>query len=187
MSQYNGTFMLVGGLQAPLYYVNPGLLNVQIPFELAPNRQYSILVSSNGALTVPQTIDVVGLQPGMAAYADGSVIAQHFPSYSLVNAASPAAPGESLVIYLVGMGPTNPSVASGNPTPLQSVPAMTQANGNGGWSARQCLICGTDAHRDWTLSDKLHGPGERKIGKLESGGHAKWGTGEYDDAAGRER
>ncbi len=126
VSQYNGTFMLVGGLQAPLYYVNPGLLNVQIPFELAPNRQYSILVSSNGALTVPQTIDVVGLQPGMAAYADGSVIAQHFPSYSLVNAASPAAPGESLVIYLVGMGPTNPSVASGNPTPLQSVPAITQ-------------------------------------------------------------
>ena len=126
-TQFNGTFMLVGGLLTPLFYISPGLVNVQIPFELAPNRQYPIVVSSNGALTVPQTIDVVTMQPGVLySIGSGAVIAQHSADYSLVTAASPAKPGENLIIYLTGMGPTNPSVASGNPTPLQSVLATTQ-------------------------------------------------------------
>jgi len=126
VNQFNGTFMLVGPVQVPLFYVSSGLINVQIPVELAPN-QYSAIVSANGALTLPETVTLVPLQPGMAAEPDGTVIAQHvLDNYSLVTAAHPAAPGEALVIYLAGMGATNPVVASGNPTPSQLVPANVQ-------------------------------------------------------------
>ena len=110
------TFMLAGGLSAPLYYLSSGQLNVQLPNELAPNQQYAVIVSSNNALTLPDIIDVVPAQPGVAATGDGHVIAQHI-DYSLVNSSSPAHPGEYITIYLVGMGATSPSVPTGAPAP----------------------------------------------------------------------
>lgn len=125
VNQFDGTFMLVGDIQLPLFYISPTQLDVQIPVELAPNR-YSAIVSANGALTLPETITLVPLQPGMAANPDGTVIAQHTADFSLVTAAHPAAPGESIVIYLAGMGATNPVVAEGTPTPSQLVPVDVQ-------------------------------------------------------------
>ncbi len=113
---FNGTQMLVGGLAAPLFYLSTGQLDVQVPAELAPNQQYMAVVSANGALTLPVQIDTVPLEPGVAAYADGHVIAQH-ADYTLINATSPAKPGEVIIIYLLGMGPTNPPVASGAAAP----------------------------------------------------------------------
>jgi uncharacterized protein (TIGR03437 family) len=115
---YNGTSVLVGGFAAPLYYLSNGQLNVQIPSELVPDQSYPIIVSVNGALTVPDIIDIVPATPGGAAYADGHVIAQH-PDFSLVTAEHPAKPGEYLVMYLAvaGLGETNPAVPSGMPAP----------------------------------------------------------------------
>jgi uncharacterized protein (TIGR03437 family) len=121
---FGGTFMLIGGISAPLYYLSSGQLNVQIPSELAPNQQYATIVSANGALTLPDQIDVVPAVPGVAATADGHVIAQHGLDYSLVDAGHPAKPGEYLIIYLAGMGATNPGVASGAISPL--APATMQ-------------------------------------------------------------
>jgi uncharacterized protein (TIGR03437 family) len=126
VNAFNGTFLLIGAIQAPLYYVSPGLLDVQIPAELAPNQQYAAVLSANGALSLPETITLVPEQPGMAANADGTVIAQHAVDYSLVTAAHPAKPGEPLIIYLAGMGATNPPVASGAVTPSALVPTIVQ-------------------------------------------------------------
>jgi uncharacterized protein (TIGR03437 family) len=50
---------------------------------------------------------------------------------SLVNAASPAKGGEQIVIYCTGLGPTNPSFATGAPATAnnQTVNAVTVAIG----------------------------------------------------------
>ncbi len=114
---FNGTTVLVGGLSAPLFYLSNGQLDVQIPSELAPNQQYPILVTANGAVTLPDQLDIVALQPTVDAGTDGTLVAQHGADYSLVTSSSPAKPGELLVIYLLGMGPTNPAVASGTAAP----------------------------------------------------------------------
>jgi uncharacterized protein (TIGR03437 family) len=121
---FNGTFMLIGGFSAPLYYLSNGQLDVQIPSELAPNQQYATIVSANGALTLPDQIDVVPAVPGVVASSDGQIVAQHGLDYSLVNTGHPAKPGEYLIIYLAGMGATNPGVASGAVSPL--APATLQ-------------------------------------------------------------
>jgi uncharacterized protein (TIGR03437 family) len=115
-TSYKGTTVLIGGYQAPLYFVSPNQLNAQIPSELQPNRQYAIVASANGALTLPQNIDVVSQTPGVAAYSDGTLIAQH-TNFDLVDAQHPAVRGEYLIMYLVGLGATDPSVASGTPSP----------------------------------------------------------------------
>jgi uncharacterized protein (TIGR03437 family) len=113
---FNGTDLRIGGSDAPLYYVSPGQLTAQIPAELAGNRQYAVVGIINGALTLPDTIDVAPFSPGVAALADGTLIAQH-GDFSLVTDQNPAHRGEALVMYLVGMGLTNPSVPSGKPAP----------------------------------------------------------------------
>ena len=115
-TQSNGTFVLAGGYSAPLFYLSDGQLDVQIPSDLSPTQQYMIVVSSGGALTLPDQIDLVTLQPGISAFADGHIIAQHVDG-TLIDAAHPAKPGEAIVTYGLAMGPTNPSVPSGAPSP----------------------------------------------------------------------
>jgi uncharacterized protein (TIGR03437 family) len=112
----NGTSVMVGGIAAPLYYVGPGQIDAQIPFELSGAGEYDVVISVNGALTGPQTIQMSPAIPGLAVYNDGSVIAQHQDG-SLINRMSPAVPGEYAVLYLAGMGATDNPVATGFGSP----------------------------------------------------------------------
>lgn len=114
---FNGTSVLIGGIQAPLYYVSPAQINAQIPFELAPGSQYDVLISANGALTNPQPIQLTATTPGLAAFSDGTLIAQHNTDGSVVSSTSPARGGEYLIAYLAGMGDTNVTVPSGTASP----------------------------------------------------------------------
>jgi uncharacterized protein (TIGR03437 family) len=113
---FNGTSVIVGGMQAPLYYVSPTQINAQIPFELQPGNQYDVLVSANGALTNSQPIQLSAATPGLAAFANGTLIAQHSDG-SLVSQTSPAMGGEYLVAYLAGLGDTTVPVVSGAASP----------------------------------------------------------------------
>jgi len=121
----DGTYMLVGQSQAPLYFVSSTVMAVEIPFELTSPQQAAAVASVNGALSNVITVTVVPFQPGIAVRSDATAEAQHL-DYSLITAASPAKPGETVIIYLAGMGATNPSVASGVPTPSQLVPTVIQ-------------------------------------------------------------
>jgi len=117
-SNVSGTTVIIGGVAAPLYYLSDGQLNAQLPLELAAGRQYQVLVSANGAITTPDSINIEPATPGVAALADGVVIAQHADS-SYVTAASPAHPGEILTIYLAGMGLTDVPVMTGQQSPSE--------------------------------------------------------------------
>lgn len=126
-TQFQDTQLVIGGFIAPLYFLKSTQLNVQIPAELAALQQYPAVAVVNGALSLPVQVSVVPVAPGVAANPDGSVIAQD-TNFAAVDAASPAHPGEAIVIYLVGMGATNPPVASGQPAPgLQSGDTLAQA------------------------------------------------------------
>jgi uncharacterized protein (TIGR03437 family) len=112
-----GTSVFLGRNQAPLYFVSPGQLDVQIPAELNQPSQAVAVVSANGALTVPVTVTLNPLSPGIAAFhPDEHIIGQH-ADFSLIDATHPAKPSEIILMYLVGLGDTNPKVASGQPAP----------------------------------------------------------------------
>lgn len=112
-----GTSVIIGGLQAPLYFVSPGQVNAQIPFELTPGQPYQVIVSNNGALTTPETIQSTAVTPGVASLPSGYANAQHAADSSPITDASSAKPGEFIVIYLAGMGATTVPVASGAGSP----------------------------------------------------------------------
>lgn len=115
-TQLGGTSVVIGGVAAPLYYVSPGQINAQIPFELTPGNQYQVIVSANGALSTPDTLQLTTVSPGVAAFANGLIIAQHLDG-TLVSDTLPAKPGEYIIFYLAGLGSTDNPVASGVASP----------------------------------------------------------------------
>jgi uncharacterized protein (TIGR03437 family) len=123
MTSLGGTSVIIGGIEAPLYYVSPGQINAQVPFELTAGQPYEVIVNANGALTAPQTIQSATVTPGIAEYTSGYAIAQHAATFGLITDASPAMPGEYVVVYLSGMGPTTVPVASGTASPSSPLDA----------------------------------------------------------------
>lgn len=113
---FQNTTVQVAGLGAPLYFVSNGQLDAQLPAELLPNASYPLVVANNNAISVPQLVTITDVSPGVAASADGQMIAQH-ADFTYVTAANPATPGEVLIMYLVGLGATNPAVKSGSAAP----------------------------------------------------------------------
>jgi uncharacterized protein (TIGR03437 family) len=107
---FNNTTVVMGGTTIPLFYLSPGQINVQLPFEFAPNREYAYVVTHANAFSMPQSVVFSAVQPGLL------VVGQKLDG-SLVSAESPARPGEYLQLYLLGMGVTNPAVASGEASP----------------------------------------------------------------------
>ena len=113
---FQSTTVQVAGLGAPLYYVSDGQVNAQLPAELLPNATYALVVTNNNAISVPEMVTVTDVSPGVAANPDQTMIAQH-GDFSYVTAANPAKPGEVLIMYLTGLGATNPAVKSGAAAP----------------------------------------------------------------------
>jgi uncharacterized protein (TIGR03437 family) len=111
-----GVSVAIGGTDAPLYYSSTGQINAQVPVELSANQQYQVVVKVNGLYSNPETINTAAAQPGLAVLADNSVIAQDV-NYNLITANHPAHAGDVIILYLTGMGATNPLVPSGVPAP----------------------------------------------------------------------
>jgi len=113
-STLNGVTVLVNNKQAPLYFVSPGQINALVPYSTQGTTAtivvQNVSVNSN-TVTVPlaptapgvYSLDYSGSGPGAILHAD----------YGLVNTSRPAAPGETVLIYLTGMGAVNPPIGDG--------------------------------------------------------------------------
>lgn len=106
-----GTSVRIGNVDAPLYFVSPGQINAQLPFESQPGDTVSIVVNSNGRLTSPQLYQISPAQPGIFKTAtDAAVLDENF---QLVTAENPAHIGRVIQIFAAGLGFTDPPVDTG--------------------------------------------------------------------------
>ena len=114
-----------GGLSLPghLYFVSPGQINVQVPWEFQGQTSVSMKVSVTGNESYLQS----SVYPvPLATYCpdfferSGIVAAVDFNSGTVVSATAPVARGDVVELYVNGLGPvTNQSsVISGQPSPL---------------------------------------------------------------------
>jgi uncharacterized protein (TIGR03437 family) len=110
-----GVSVAINGVNAPIYYVSPTQINVQVPFTTALGVA-DIKVSRSGAGTSNRvTVYVNRTAPGVFAVPAtglGYAAALH-ANFNLITPQSPAAPGETILVYLTGLGRTNPQIASG--------------------------------------------------------------------------
>jgi uncharacterized protein (TIGR03437 family) len=131
----DGTQVTIAGINAPIYSVDPGQINVEIPVELAPNVAYPVVVMVNGAVSAADTILINAVAPGIAVNADGTVAATHMDG-TPVTGDNPALPGETVFLSGSGFGVTSPAVATNSPAPAAEpfarpvIPVTVTVDGN---------------------------------------------------------
>jgi uncharacterized protein (TIGR03437 family) len=124
--ELNNARVYVGGQTAPMFYASDSQINFQIPPNLVAGPVTIRVAVDGNTLSGPEiTVALVDAAPALFPLPPDDVyaIAQH-ADYSLVTADSPAHAGDIVVIYLTGLGRTNPDVASGEIPPLIELPLL---------------------------------------------------------------
>jgi uncharacterized protein (TIGR03437 family) len=129
-----GATVTVNGETAPLYFSSYGQINFQIPTD-TPTGTALVQVATEvqnpmtplGLAGNTVTVNVVARAPRLLLLTDGyGAIEDASQGYSLPVPASlvfpgftsqPAHRGDVLTIFAIGLGPTNPAVAAGQPAP----------------------------------------------------------------------
>jgi uncharacterized protein (TIGR03437 family) len=99
-------------IPAPLYFVSPGQINFQIPFEVQrPNISVSVFTPQGTSNAI--SINLYPMAPGLFSQtADGKGMALVFdPNFNLLTATPKL--GSTAVFYAAGLGATTPAATSG--------------------------------------------------------------------------
>jgi uncharacterized protein (TIGR03437 family) len=108
-TQVDSTTVVVGGIPSPLFYVAPGMIKAQLPWEIQPGE--TTIIVANGGRKVTQTIQVSPVSP--AIFTEDAVHAAAFNQDGSSNITTPAAPGSIVGVYATGLGSVVPAVATG--------------------------------------------------------------------------
>jgi uncharacterized protein (TIGR03437 family) len=121
----DGVSVTVAGKPAYVYFISPAQIDILTPPN-TPTGSVTVQVTSNGATSAAFAVKAQALAPSFFNLDGGPyVAAQHGADNSFVGPASfsapgypftPAKPGETVVIYANGLGPTSTDVIGGSET-----------------------------------------------------------------------
>jgi uncharacterized protein (TIGR03437 family) len=111
--------VMINGIAAPIYYVAPTQVSAIVPYEITSAVvQVQVVTDGNPSNTVTSFLNTTsagvfsqsqdGLGYGAVEHQDGS----------LVTATNPAQAGETVSVYLTGLGSVNPGIADGAAGPV---------------------------------------------------------------------
>jgi len=100
--------VLVNGRAAPLYFSTYGQIAFQVPLETAVGTA-QVQVQRDGLSGNTVSLQVAARAPRILVITN--------PDGSLPSSAHPAKAGDTLVIWAIGLGPTNPAVGTNVPAP----------------------------------------------------------------------
>ncbi len=110
-----GISAYVNGVPAPLYYVSPGQLNVQIPYETQPGSA-TLEVDTPYQIATTQ-FQVAKTAPGIFVFGDGSI-----------NPNNSGGRGQVYIMFITGDGQVTPSVKTGStPSTTNAIPKPVAA------------------------------------------------------------
>ena len=107
----DGTQVTVNRTQAPVEFIQPSQVNIQMPDDVAVGP-VQVVVTTQGGASNSFTVNIATFAPGLFTANAPYIVAQHADS-SYVTTASPAIPGEVIILWGTGFGPANPSVPTG--------------------------------------------------------------------------
>lgn len=126
-----GVSVSMGGTPAYIEYVSPGQINILAP-NLSAGRT-SIAVTTPAGTSQPYSIASAAVQPAFFTW--GSYVVATDPNYHAVvkngtisgPPTTPAQPGETIILWGTGFGPTTPAAPTGQEVPpnLYSVNGVT--------------------------------------------------------------
>ncbi len=106
-----GVQVSIGGRMAPLFMVAASSIMAQVPFEVTAGQQ-PVIVASGTSASAAFNVTVAATAPAWFSDSSGAMVFKA-ADYSLVGAANPAQPTETLLIYATGLGQTTPQIATG--------------------------------------------------------------------------
>jgi uncharacterized protein (TIGR03437 family) len=115
-----GSSVQIAGRTAPLVFVSPGQVNLQVPWELAGAHQASIAATVGGQLSSPQTVSLAAFAPGIFTLdqqgtGQGAVLIA--PTGVLAGPQSsggqPVGRGDYISIFCTGLGAVSNRPATG--------------------------------------------------------------------------
>jgi sugar lactone lactonase YvrE len=103
-----GVSVTINGVSAPLLFVSPGQINLQIPYE-TPTGTVNVVVNNNGVISNSFVLSIVSVAPALSPPGVQNV------SGSTNSAANPATASSFVIAYFTGFGVLSPAVADGAP------------------------------------------------------------------------
>jgi uncharacterized protein (TIGR03437 family) len=104
----SGSEVMVNGRDAPLYFSSYGQIAFQVPMETALGTA-QVQVERDNLVGDIISVQVVDRAPRILVITN--------PDGSVPSSAHPAKAGDTLVIWAIGLGPTNPAVGTNVPAP----------------------------------------------------------------------
>lgn len=106
------------GTPAPVYAVSPTQISAVVPYS-ATGSSATVVVTVNGTKSNAVTVPMSPTAPGVFSIpnnglGDGAIL---HADYSVVSQANPAVAGETVQVFLTGLGAVNPSVQDGAAAP----------------------------------------------------------------------
>ncbi|HKW96822.1 MAG TPA: S8 family serine peptidase [Bryobacteraceae bacterium] len=120
------------GISVPghIFFVTPGQVDVQIPWELQGQTSASMKVSVDGSESAVYTVPLADSSPAAFEIHDlagsGTVAAALDSSFKIISSANPAKRTQSISLYVNGLGAVTNQPVSGDPTPAKPF-AVTRA------------------------------------------------------------
>lgn len=127
-TQINGVQVLINGNPVPVYVVSANQISALVPFVIGSSIA-AIQVMNNGAASNVVTEFVNLTAPGVFTEPSGGIgyaAALHADS-SLVTTGSPAHAGETVAMFVAGLGTVNPTIADGTPGPTNPLSNATNS------------------------------------------------------------
>jgi uncharacterized protein (TIGR03437 family) len=115
-----GTTVTIDNIPAPLYYVSPTQLNIQIPYGVATSAAATLRVNNNGE-SVFYNLNLIAAAPAIFSTnaqgtGQGAILNT---AYQLVDSSHPATAGSTyLQIYCMGLGAVSNQPVSGAASPV---------------------------------------------------------------------
>lgn len=122
-----GVQVLINQVPAPIYYVSPTQVSVIVPYITTPQSVAQIQVINNGANSNVVTQFTSDTSAGVFTNpADGiGIAASERPDYSVISESNPAEIGDTISVYLAGMGAVSNSPGDGTAAPSSPLAETT--------------------------------------------------------------
>ncbi len=122
----DGVSVMIGGMPAYISYISPGQINVVAP-PTSPGP-VTVTVKNSAVTSAPFTVTSSQYSPAIFAWPGNQAVATHLDFSYAVKAGTfagvttiPAKPGETIILWGTGFGPTTPAAPVGSVVP--STPA----------------------------------------------------------------
>ena len=115
-TQLGGTSVTFDSFLAPLLFVSPQQINLQVPYEITGST-VTIVVNVSGQSSRPLLLSTTPVSLGMFSRSQTGTgeAAILDAGFRLVTSNNPASPGDTVSIYATGLGQVSPPIASGSP------------------------------------------------------------------------